>query len=56
MFERSGREHGAHPSAVKLGLADTFWLYLETTATWVRRKGRAPGSGNHTARRPGRQR
>ncbi|MGW7256765.1 tyrosine-type recombinase/integrase [Streptomyces sp. NPDC054834] len=39
VFEEFTREHGAHPMAVKFGLADTFRLYLETTPTWVRVKG-----------------
>jgi integrase/recombinase XerD len=39
IFEEFAREHGAHPMAVKFGLADTFRLYLEQTPTWVRVKG-----------------
>ena len=39
VFEEFAREHGAHPTAAKFPLADTFRLYLETTPTWVRVKG-----------------
>ncbi|MFE4631279.1 tyrosine-type recombinase/integrase [Streptomyces mirabilis] len=39
MFEEFAREHGVHPVAVKFVLADTFRLYLQNTATWVRVKG-----------------
>ncbi|MFE0229898.1 tyrosine-type recombinase/integrase [[Kitasatospora] papulosa] len=39
VFEEFAREHGAHPMAVKFGLADTFRMYLETTPTWVRVRG-----------------
>ncbi|MEU8352332.1 hypothetical protein [Streptomyces sp. NPDC048845] len=39
VFEEFAREHGAHPMAVKFGLADTFRLYLETAPTWVRVRG-----------------
>ncbi|MFG3369649.1 tyrosine-type recombinase/integrase [Streptomyces sp. NPDC048156] len=43
IFEGFAREYGAHPMAVKFGLADTFRLHLETAPTWVRVKGGARG-------------
>ncbi|MFF9483040.1 tyrosine-type recombinase/integrase [Streptomyces sp. NPDC014733] len=50
VFEEFAREHGAHPMAVKFGLADTFRLHLETAPTWVRVKGGRPGEMTRTGK------
>ncbi|GAA2110814.1 tyrosine-type recombinase/integrase [Streptomyces synnematoformans] len=39
VFEEFAREHGAHPLAVRTGLADAFRLHLESAPTWRRVKG-----------------
>ncbi|WP_125264485.1 tyrosine-type recombinase/integrase [Streptomyces alboflavus] len=50
IFEEFAREHGAHPMAVKFGLADAFRLHLETAPTWIRVKGGARGEMTRTGK------